>query len=484
MSTDATPPAMRLATLASAFFLAAPVAAQSSGGAAPDTLYAALDLREGIEAGWLDPATETVGLRGGTAPLSWDVTRPAEDADGDGVYTVAVPFLVSADSLTVELKVKVDGAANPNDGWQLGSNHAVTVHRGRPAQLDLAWGDRPPEELGVVTGRVDTIEDVEGAGLAARNVYVYVPPGYAESDRHYPVLYLHDGAGMFGTEPGGEWGMDEAAEALIEAGEIEPLLIVAVANTDARTDEYTPTARAWERTLTRTAPPTSDGPLGALTGTYDAGGDSLVVAVRDGGLVMNPPDMDTWLPITADASGAYPIMGTDITLTFAEATDGAAPHIVATRPAAGGLGDRYGQLLTDVVKPLIDRRYRTRPDAASTGVGGSSLGGLISMHLGLTRPDVFGRLLVASPSVWWDDRWILGAVARATPPPGQRVWVDIGTGEGGSMVPDARALHAALLERGWDPALVRYVEAEGAGHESRAWAVRAPDMLRFLFPAE
>ena len=53
------------------------------------------------------------------------------------------------------------------------------------------------------------------------------------------------------------------------------------------------------------------------------------------------------------------------------------------------------------------RRYRTLPDASNTALGGSSLGGLATLHLGLTHPDVFGRLAVMSPSVWWDNRAIL-----------------------------------------------------------------------------
>lgn len=457
--------------------LAAPAAAQG-------TLRATLDLREAVAAGWLD-AGETVGLRGSVAPLSWDVTLPAADPDGDGLYALAVPF-EAADSLRVELKIKVDDRDGdaPNGGWQIGANHAVVVAPAGPTELSLAWGTRSPEPPGVVTGIVETIAHVEGADLAPRDVHVWLPPGYAETDRRYPVLYLHDGAGVFGTEPGSEWGMDEAATSLIEAGEIEPLLIVAVANTDARTDEYTPTARGWERTVERTGPPTADGPLGPLTGTYAADADSLVVAVRDGALMIDPPDTQAWVPVEPHPDGTYALPGTDVTLAFPPDADGTVRRVVARRPASGGLGDRYGQLLTDTIKPLIDARYRTRPDAASTGLGGSSLGGLITMHLGVTRPDVFGRLLVASPSVWWDDKVLLTTVAAATPPSGQRVWVDIGTGEGDSMVPDARRLAALLVETGWDAALVRYVEADGAGHETRAWRERAPDMLRFLFPAD
>ncbi len=455
-----------------------PLAAQ------PATLRATLDLRQAVADGWLDPAAGAVGLRGSVAPLSWATTRPAADPDGDGLYTLDVPFAVVGDSLRVEVKIKVDGAGHPNDGWQEGPNHVVTLGPGEDRPFALAWEDRPALPPPTVTGRVDTLPGVEGAGLAARDVYVWLPPGYDDADRRYPVLYLHDGASVFGTEPGPEWGVDEAAQALVEAGEIEPLIVVAVANTDRRTDEYTPTAQAWTRTLARTGPPTGTGRLGPLTGTFDAGGDSLVVAVRDQTLVVNPPEADLWLAVTADAQGRYPIPGSDVTMAAVRDADGTVPRWVATRPPAGGLGDRYGAFLVDTVKPLVDARYRTLPDAAHTGLGGSSLGGLVTMYLGATRPDVFGRLLVASPSVWWDDRAILATVAAATPSPGQRVWVDMGSEEGSAMVSDARRLAALLVETGWDAALVRYVEAEGAGHDTGAWQARAPDMLRFLFPPE
>ena len=451
----------------------------AAASAQPATLHATLDLRAPIAAGWLDPATETVGLRGGTAPLSWGATTAAQDPDGDGLYTLAVPF---DGARRVELKVKVDGADNPNGGWQAGPNHVVVLDG--DTALRLAWADRAEQAPGVVTGRVETIGGVGGAGLAARAVHVWLPPGYAETDRRYPVLYLHDGASVFGTEPGDEWAVDEAATALVAAGEVEPLIVVAVENTDRRVDEYTPTAQTWRQALPRRSPPTAGGPLGDLTGAYDAGPDSLVVAVRDGALVVDPPDAEAWLTLVPRDDGTFAVSGSDVALEFVRQPDGAVGSVVAGRPEAGGLGDAYGRLLTDVVKPLVDARYRTRPGAAHTGLGGSSLGGLVTVHLGTTRPDVFGRLWVASPSVWWADRAVLDAVAQAEPAPGQRVWVDVGTGEGRSMVADARRLAEVLVEAGRDPALVRYVEAQGAGHDVAAWRARAPDALRFLFPPE
>ena len=64
----------------------------------------------------------------------------------------------------------------------------------------------------------------------------------------------------------------------------------------------------------------------------------------------------------------------------------------------GGKGEAHGRMLVEELKPFIDATYRTRPDAASTGVGGSSLGGLVSLYLGLRHSGVFWRLAVISPS--------------------------------------------------------------------------------------
>jgi hypothetical protein len=66
----------------------------------------------------------------------------------------------------------------------------------------------------------------------------------------------------------------------------------------------------------------------------------------------------------------------------------------------GGEARLYGRLLVEG-SPFIDARYRTDPARERTGLGGSSLGGLVSMFLGLRHADVFGQLAVMSPSVWW-----------------------------------------------------------------------------------
>ena len=61
---------------------------------------------------------------------------------------------------------------------------------------------------------------------------------------------------------------------------------------------------------------------------------------------------------------------------------------------AGGLADRYGQMLVYELKPWVDHNWRTRRGARDTGLAGSSLGGLLTLHLGLTHSAVFGKILV------------------------------------------------------------------------------------------
>ena len=150
----------------------------------------------------------------------------------------------------------------------------------------------------------------------------------------------------------------------------------------------------------------------------------------------------------------------------------------------GGEGASYGQMLIEELKPAIDRLYRTLPDAANTGLGGSSLGGLISLYLGLTHPEVFGRLAVMSPSIWWDHRSIFHVVNRPPATPGLRLWLDIGTAEGSRHVRDAELLQQALVRQGWQLGTdLAYAQVEGGTHDETAWAERFASVLRFLFPA-
>jgi predicted alpha/beta superfamily hydrolase len=150
---------------------------------------------------------------------------------------------------------------------------------------------------------------------------------------------------------------------------------------------------------------------------------------------------------------------------------------------AGGGAQRYADYLIREVKPMIDDRYRTKRDVANTAVGGASLGGLVSLWLALHRSDVFGAALVVSPSVWWDDQFLLRDVTKASANEKQRprLWLDMGTEEGREAIPAVRKLRNALIERGWRDDNLHYHEATDATHDEASWALRVPAMLQFLY---
>ena len=236
-----------------------------------------------------------------------------------------------------------------------------------------------------------------------RDLIVYVPPDYDEQpERSYPVLYMHDGQNLFDSRTsfieGRTWQMREHADAAIEAGEIEPLIIVGIYNTgDRRLAEYT-FERNWQ-------------------------------------------------------------MG-------------------------GGEADSYGLLLTREIMPFIAARYRIRTDRASTGLGGSSLGGLVTLFLGIRHAQHFGKLAVLSPSVWWNERSILRTASGHTRPH-LRIWLDMGTAEGVRHLRDADLLHRRLIQSGWRDGLdITYLRVPGGQHNEDAWAARFDQVLRFLFPAQ
>jgi predicted alpha/beta superfamily hydrolase len=235
-----------------------------------------------------------------------------------------------------------------------------------------------------------------------RAVSVYLPPQYFEQkERRFPVFYLQDGQNLFDGRTsyiaGKTWNANTTADRLTEAGEIEPLILVGIANTGLRRmAEYTPTR---------------DFKMG------------------------------------------------------------------------GGEGRSYTRLLIEELKPWIDSSYRTLAEATNTGLGGSSLGGLISLYAGFAHPEVFGKLAVMSPSLWWDHRSILNAIEQQATKPDLRIWLDMGTAEGLRHLRDADMLERLLLKRGWGSGVdLAYVKAQGAVHDERAWSDRFGDVLRFLFP--
>jgi len=147
----------------------------------------------------------------------------------------------------------------------------------------------------------------------------------------------------------------------------------------------------------------------------------------------------------------------------------------------GGGGDRYLRFLVEEVKPLVDASFRTRTGRAHTVIGGSSLGGLISLYAVYRHAGIFGAASVQSPALWFARRAMLRFVAREPRPPESRIHLDVGTAEGAETLEQARELRGLLVEAGYVPgADLSYVEEATAGHDEGAWGRRFDAALPFL----
>jgi predicted alpha/beta superfamily hydrolase len=399
---------IRACATALAITLAASAAARPAN-VSPVVVPVEIDLRAEIAAGRFDPVRDKVGVRGSQAPLSWQKSWPAVPL-GEGRYGLKIRFeRVPFGNQPVQYKFRIERAGQgPDEGWEPGRNHAVRLEGG--ARIARAFGAEPAAVIWTRTGTFERLGRVASAHVVPRHVQVWLPPGYAQDPaRRHPVLYLHDGQNVFdGESAGAEWMVDETAQRLALAGDIEPPIIVAIDSVDTRITDYTPTAM--------TLPPQRTG-----TGRTER---------------------------------------------------------------VGGGASAYGRFLAEELKPMIDDRYRTRPDRASTAVGGSSLGGLVSLWLALHRGETFGAALVVSPSVWWDERFALRDVRtlERLPEPRPRLWLDMGAQEGAEALPAARQLQKSLMARGWNAATLSYTEDREGGHDEASWAARVEGMLRFLYP--
>ncbi len=259
-----------------------------------------------------------------------------------------------------------------------------------------------------VTGELQILDFDSAIRGNSRALRVWVPPGYdapENADRRYPVLYMNDGQNLFdaATSFAGEWGVDETATRLIEAGKIPPIIVVGIDNVGAaRGDEYLP---------------------------KDAG---------------------------------------------------------KRRPGTGGKADEYLRMVADEIMPKINGQFRTLTGPEHTAFGGSSFGGVITLHAAMTRPDLFGAILVESPSLWVEDGAFLQRVLKCKQWP-QRVYLAQGDREYGEgersaeLVEMTRQVSDAMRKAGVGEDRLLVVIGEGDAHNEAAWAKRLPRAMEFLF---
>ena len=225
-----------------------------------------------------------------------------------------------------------------------------------------------------------------------RDLYIYLPRNYDQSGKRYPVIYMHDGQNLFGPDAMfGGWRVERACDEAIAAGQMEEVIVVGAANTNARMSEYMP-------------------------------------------------------------------------------------------EADGGEASRYGRFLSDELKPFVDANLRTKPAREHTALVGSSLGGIVSLYLGWTRSDVFGKVGSLSGSYWLRG-WVDQLGAKPSHP--LQVYLDSGNQGGSSFDSLEHTLFVRdhLLRQGFlYGSQVTHTVGYGQAHNESAWRSRIGGALRFLFP--
>ena len=147
-----------------------------------------------------------------------------------------------------------------------------------------------------------------------------------------------------------------------------------------------------------------------------------------------------------------------------------------------GEGKKYARFLVETLKPYIDNKFRTLPKRDFNGVGGSSMGGLISIFTGLMYPDVFSKWMVFSPSLWVSSEIFHRARHSSNQ---METWIYLygGHEESTHMETDLKLLRETLKSKRLSKKLYHSklsVNPKGQ-HNEKYWGAEFPKAIKWLF---
>ncbi len=153
----------------------------------------------------------------------------------------------------------------------------------------------------------------------------------------------------------------------------------------------------------------------------------------------------------------------------------------------GGQGDEYLEFIVNTLKPYIDANFRTLPGRLTTGIGGSSMGGLISMYALAERQDVFSKAAIFSPAFWFADAEPANHVASHFKQGNVRVYFLSGADEEADgnqsnyVVEDMQSVANAMITAGFSPSEKSFNVINDGQHSEWFWAREFPDAYEWLF---
>ncbi|MEM7187189.1 MAG: alpha/beta hydrolase-fold protein [Bacteroidota bacterium] len=147
-----------------------------------------------------------------------------------------------------------------------------------------------------------------------------------------------------------------------------------------------------------------------------------------------------------------------------------------------GKGNFYIQFMIERLIPYINRNFRTLTDFQNTGIGGSSMGGLISFYAGLSHPRVFGKMMIFSPSLWI-SKMIFDRTKSFAPLERSHIYLYAGGQESKEHLPNAKKLEAIIKKKMIDGHNIDFhfsVNEEG-NHAESYWRQEFPKAVKWLY---
>ncbi len=140
----------------------------------------------------------------------------------------------------------------------------------------------------------------------------------------------------------------------------------------------------------------------------------------------------------------------------------------------------------EVVKPYVDENFRTWSHREATAVGGSSMGGMMSLYTILKHNDVFSKAAVVSPAIMTSMKQFTNEINNADIQPDTRIFFSWGTEEWGStkleqtMHDDINILEESIQKK--QPSCRMYkLRQEGGGHNEASWERQLPILMPFIW---
>lgn len=155
----------------------------------------------------------------------------------------------------------------------------------------------------------------------------------------------------------------------------------------------------------------------------------------------------------------------------------------------GGEGDKYADFVVDTVKKFVDCNYRTKPDRNNTHLCGSSMGGFITLYIGLKYNNIFRGLGIFSPAIFFAEKECINFIINKQTLLNQKYFIFVGTNESVNdiyldfprlFIESALIIRDGLINKEIDDKNIEFILSDGEIHNERSWSKYFGKFLEFI----